>query len=420
MSKFAASEPRLGDHGRRSLVHALQFPLSSFIDDADGEPDVDLDEFFNPPSKKGKGKAAGPPPTPPPASKKGLAATPASPAVAGPSSTLHPRLRLIQFTPTKKYATRFTAKEHQLVQRNVEAVGHGQTILDDCISKVQHDLTAGLEGIDARLVGMAADLAEAANSGNPLTTSALIPASNKHTANSTAMGTAINDAYLRIPRHHLPSGAAPAQRLIRDRMSGDDAALINAAPIPNGKRAHDEDDDSVKRHPPGLVRPSPSWPRLRFSGVRSCRRRVTHHLRPAHPSARHRLYRYCPGLRRTGLRRTHCTWRTPSSSPERPSPLRSDGLGRELNHFPRNLISNVLTKTMHGVCYTSRRGSDDATAILIFDADTVAATWFIHTWNNAARPGDVAAPSLRTFLFPASPKWIESDPLPRPALFTFV
>ncbi|KAJ7105017.1 hypothetical protein C8R44DRAFT_987837 [Mycena epipterygia] len=255
MSKFAASR--------------TPFPLSSFIDDADSEPDVDLDEFFNPPSKKCKGT---------PASKKGPAATPASPAVAGPSSTLHPHLRLIQFTPTEseKPTIHFTAKEQQLVQHNVEAVGHGQTILDDRISKVQHDLTAGFEGVDARLVGMAAPTV--------------------HTANLTAMGTAINDAYVRIRQveeiagsitsltatvaqlgttfqavlHQLSasSGIAPPA------MSGDDAALINAALNPNGKHAHEEDDDSVKRQhldtgvtlpdsfvppPPGPVFASPAF-----------------------------------------------------------------------------------------------------------------------------------------------------------------
>ncbi|KAJ7092171.1 hypothetical protein C8R44DRAFT_990315 [Mycena epipterygia] len=385
--------------------HALQFSLSSFIDDADGEPDVDLDDH------------------------SGFS------AVAGPSSTLHPRLRLIQFTLTEKPATRFTAKEHQLVQRNVEAVGHGQTILDDRISKVQHDLTAGFEGIDARLVGMAADLAEAANGGNPLTTSTLITASNKHTANSTAMGTAINDAYVRIRQVEEIAGSITSltatvaqlgttfQAVLRQlcassgtapsAMSGDDAALINDALNPNGKRAHEEDDASVKRQhlDTGVTLPD-SFVLLAPSSLLRC---------SLLPPSCHPPSSSCPPLRPPPSRPLlpRPTLHRPTSHPLRLVRSLVLPLGN-YHHFPRNLISNVLTKTIRSVRYTSRRGSDDATAILIFDADTVAATWFIHVWNNAARSGDVAAPSLRTFLSPPSPKWIESDPLPRPALFTFV
>ncbi|KAJ7114894.1 hypothetical protein C8R44DRAFT_225455 [Mycena epipterygia] len=187
------------------------------------------------------------------------AATPASPTIAGPTSTLHAHLQLIQFTPTEKPTMCFTEKEHQLVQRNVEAVGHGQTILDDHISKVQHDLTVGFEGVDARLVGMA--------------------------ANSTAIRTAINDAYAYIRQvEEIPGSITSLTGTVAQlgitfqacctssapqdcipAMSGDDAALINAALNPNGKRAHEENDDSVKRQhldigaalPDSFVPPSP-------------------------------------------------------------------------------------------------------------------------------------------------------------------
>ncbi|KAJ7114899.1 hypothetical protein C8R44DRAFT_225501 [Mycena epipterygia] len=227
-----------------------------------------------------------------------------------------------------------TVKEHQLIQRNV---GHGQTILDDRISKVQHDLTVGFQGVDARLVGMAADLAEAANGSNPLTTSMLITASNKPTANSTAMGTAINDAYVRI-REIAGSISLCAtvaqlgttfQAMLRQlsaststgtappAMSGDYAALINTVRNPMGS-APTRRTTPTPRHrsrPPGFVRPSPSWSRLRCSGVRACRRRRAHRVRPAHPSVGPRLCRCSPGLHFTCLRRTHLAWYAPSSPP---------------------------------------------------------------------------------------------------------
>jgi hypothetical protein len=57
------------------------------------------------------------------------------------------------------------------------------------------------------------------------------------------------------------------------------------------------------------------------------------------------------------------------------------------NLTPRNLIMNVLThNTMRNARFTSRRGPDDATAILVFDADNVA-SWFIATWNGSPRTG---------------------------------
>ncbi|KAJ7081486.1 hypothetical protein C8R44DRAFT_905282 [Mycena epipterygia] len=426
-----------------SVADAVQFPLSSFIDDADGEPDADLEEFFNPPlSKKGKAKAAGPAPTPPPiaSTKKASTATPTSPAVAGPSSTLHAHLKSIGFTPIDKPTTRFTTKEHLLAQRNVEAVGHGQTILDDRISAMQHDMAMGFEGVEARLVGMAADHLETANGSNALTTSTLIAASNKHTANTTAMSTAINDAYVRIRQVEEAAAAITSltatvgqlsttfQAVLRQlsastgtatpAMSGDDAALINAALNPNGKRAREEDDDSAKRQhletgvnlpdsfvppPPGPVFAAPAFaPAAPAAPVYAAPVHAiaavaapTALVLPTPPAAP--IYAAAAGgyvaPAYVAPIAPGALPRPPPAGPPRvrPDPTREVQFGpmdwqRNFTQFPRNLISNVLTTTMYRVRYTSRRGADDATAILVFEADTIA-TWFIHTWNNHARPG---------------------------------
>ncbi|KAJ7822331.1 hypothetical protein B0H14DRAFT_3875593 [Mycena olivaceomarginata] len=52
---------------------------------------------------------------------------------------------------------------------------------------------------------------------------------------------------------------------------------------------------------------------------------------------------------------------------------------------PRNLILSVLA-TMRSARFTSRKGPDDETAVLVFEAESVA-TWFTAAWNNNSRVG---------------------------------
>ncbi|KAJ7846446.1 hypothetical protein B0H13DRAFT_1907780 [Mycena leptocephala] len=52
---------------------------------------------------------------------------------------------------------------------------------------------------------------------------------------------------------------------------------------------------------------------------------------------------------------------------------------------PCNLIMSVLA-SMRSTRFTSRKGLDDDTAILVFEAESVA-TWFIAAWNSATRVG---------------------------------
>ncbi|KAJ7215221.1 hypothetical protein B0H12DRAFT_1079079 [Mycena haematopus] len=57
------------------------------------------------------------------------------------------------------------------------------------------------------------------------------------------------------------------------------------------------------------------------------------------------------------------------------------------NQTPRNLVLAVLGHaTMRTARFTSRRGHDDVTAVIVFDAANVA-EWFIGTWNGSPRTG---------------------------------
>ncbi|KAJ6530505.1 hypothetical protein DFH09DRAFT_1184105 [Mycena vulgaris] len=57
-------------------------------------------------------------------------------------------------------------------------------------------------------------------------------------------------------------------------------------------------------------------------------------------------------------------------------------------HFaPRNLVNHVLgANNIRAARFTSRKGPNDLTAVLVFGADAVA-SWFVTTWNDSPRPG---------------------------------
>ncbi|KAF8211894.1 hypothetical protein K438DRAFT_1751497 [Mycena galopus ATCC 62051] len=60
---------------------------------------------------------------------------------------------------------------------------------------------------------------------------------------------------------------------------------------------------------------------------------------------------------------------------------------KKWNRNPHNLIMNTLgPTTMRGVHFSSRRGADDDTVIVVFEAETVA-NWFVTTWNASSRLG---------------------------------
>ncbi|KAJ7852203.1 hypothetical protein B0H14DRAFT_3866131 [Mycena olivaceomarginata] len=54
---------------------------------------------------------------------------------------------------------------------------------------------------------------------------------------------------------------------------------------------------------------------------------------------------------------------------------------RNWNRTPLQLINNIIGQpTMRNARFTSRRGSDDATAVLVFQ-EAAHASWFIDAWN---------------------------------------
>ncbi|KAJ7092142.1 hypothetical protein C8R44DRAFT_816501 [Mycena epipterygia] len=193
------------------------------------------------------------------------------------------------------------------------------------------------------------------------------------------MGTAVNDAYVRIRLVEEIAGSITSLTIIvvqldttfqavlcqlsassgtaPPAMSGDDAALIKAALKPNGKRAHEEDDDSMKRQhldtgvtlpdsfvppPPGPVFASPAFAPAAVASP-------TVFVLPTSPPAR-----------------VYAATAPASVAPIAPGPRIRPDPTREVqfgpmdwvgnyHHFPRNPISNVLKKTMRFVRYTSRR-----------------------------------------------------------------
>jgi hypothetical protein len=59
------------------------------------------------------------------------------------------------------------------------------------------------------------------------------------------------------------------------------------------------------------------------------------------------------------------------------------------NRTPYQLIHSILgANTMRNARFTSRRGPDDSTAVVVFDADAHRdAAWFIAAWNASTRAG---------------------------------
>ncbi|KAJ7822997.1 hypothetical protein B0H14DRAFT_3470370 [Mycena olivaceomarginata] len=58
---------------------------------------------------------------------------------------------------------------------------------------------------------------------------------------------------------------------------------------------------------------------------------------------------------------------------------------RDIHQQPRQPINNVLDfAMMRTVRYSSRKGADDFTAVLVFESDDVA-KWFVTTWNTNPR-----------------------------------
>ncbi|KAJ7504040.1 hypothetical protein B0H11DRAFT_1983368 [Mycena galericulata] len=177
---------------------------------------------------------------------------------------------MIQFTPVEKIAIRFTTAHHQAIQRNAEALAGGEIYLDNRITRVERDLAEGLEGVNAQLIGIAADQADATNAA---AIPSLINASNRLTANSTATNNALNEILIRIRQLEelaattisLPAtvGAiSDTLQVVMGRVSSLSGTLFDPAlggVNENGKRPRADDDrnDPAKHHRVAVDVPAP-------------------------------------------------------------------------------------------------------------------------------------------------------------------
>ncbi|KAJ7201484.1 hypothetical protein C8J57DRAFT_1412129 [Mycena rebaudengoi] len=210
-----------------------------------------------------------------------------------------------------------------------------------------------MEVVSAKLTGFAINNAEVLQAirTSPAATSvldtstlaALVTASNKHSANVTAIGAAMNDLVNRVHSLENTSARVTALEATAQSQAGTMQVLlarVSAQEAATGKRTLEHDDDPAAKH---------------------------QHVMPP----------------------TSFAYQYPSAPP---APQYASHLGPmawkgNFGAAPRNLVLAVLgTNTMRGVRYTTRRGSDDHTALLTFDADAVA-TWFINAWNDNTRVG---------------------------------
>ncbi|KAJ7672025.1 hypothetical protein B0H17DRAFT_1208818 [Mycena rosella] len=105
-------------------------------------------------------------------------------------------------------------------------------------------------------------------------------------------------------------------------------------------------------------------------------------------SRHHRVFPRCPRVpcAASGSRAAMPARVPPSSAGQSwmRGPPPPDGL---VHQAPRNLITTVIgVNTMHTARFSSRKGPDDDTAIIVFQAEAVAA-WFVATWNANPRIG---------------------------------
>ncbi|KAJ7756097.1 hypothetical protein DFH07DRAFT_1027791 [Mycena maculata] len=387
-------------------------PSASFFDD--DELDLDIDEFFTPAAeKRDKGK-------------KPVPATPAAPEApphAGPSSRAPEFLRRIGFVPAQKPVKRFGAEEHKATRRDLDTLAYATAELEVSLTRATKDFKDGLEGVNAQLVGFAADNDERVRAPaalaaqvNAHTIESLVVASNKLTANSTPSNAALNSVLERIrtlerlnasvtglqatieahdrtiktllSRTSASTGSSPPAPItvvptaVPAAPAGDDhlRAIVQEVLNANGKRARDdvEHQEPAKRQelvalPPSFIYPTPpTAPDFAAAPLAA----VALPIAPAPPPASGAASAYP----------------APPAAPASalPRPLLAVLLGpmdwrNNFHQAPRNLVTSVLGANMiRPAPFKSRKGPDDVTAVLVFEADTVA-QWFITTWNDNPR-----------------------------------
>ncbi|KAJ7679952.1 hypothetical protein B0H17DRAFT_1206245 [Mycena rosella] len=359
-----------------SVANSLGFPLTSlasFIEDEDDELDLDLEEFLNPPPKnKGKAKAA---PAPcrlladgmkkelaEAVEDRGLVADHTEGASCAPAAPIDAQNLSSIITALKKHGENSAAMMsaiHLTIAR-LEQLEHRAASVT-VISSIQ----ATLGSHDHMLKTILSRLSATSDSAPPAPSRNEAAAINAPVAN--------DDAHIHA--------------MVQD--------IVNQ----NGKRGREGDADGAlpKRQelvniPPPLSSSPPSPPRLR------------HQRMPLPPSPR----RPPPSprtLHRLRLPRCHARpW----------APLKGSLL---------TISAHGLKPTMCTARFSSRKGPDDDTAIIAFQAEAVAA-WFVATWNANPRIG-LAPPSFYSILFEYAvdgplfftllctrPKWVAPDLTP--------
>ncbi|KAF8172020.1 hypothetical protein K438DRAFT_1852098 [Mycena galopus ATCC 62051] len=308
----------------------------------------------------------------------------------------------------------------------------GLVDMDARVSKFSKDLEDGLSGVHARVVGLAADMAEGGRTTeDPYAMSTVVSALNTHTANGNALADAIRAVQGRIAElEKMPAAITSIQasldavhNTLRVVLSRTSASTGSAPPAPtaaeavvinaNGKRVHDADgvDDAAKRQhlaitaptpfslptappPPGYAAPAFAAPAPLLpapfvpAAAAPMPALIAPAPVPAHPFA-------VATIAPTALPTVPAPLpRAPPAGAPRvpPNPAREVLFGpmnweKKWNRNPHNLIMNTLgPNTMRGVHFSSRRGADDDTVIVVFEAETVA-NWFVTTWNASSRLG---------------------------------
>ncbi|KAJ7167878.1 hypothetical protein C8R46DRAFT_1094389 [Mycena filopes] len=294
--------------------------------------------------------------------------------------------------------------------RNTDCLAVAVTTNHDQIGSLRVEMREGFEGFKAQLIGLAADQSESSptfHSNVAGDISSLVAASNQHTANGVRMATVVDDALMRTRKLE---GSLDALTAVHATLNSHDATLKaildrisalsgSAPPAPSpanaallavgSKRPRDYDtfEEPTKRlHvAPGLMAPpafalpvAPPAPAFAAPG-----------FGPPAPALAPAGFTLPLPTAPSALPRA-----PPSSNPPRVHvpPTREVLFGPmnwENNHknTPRQLILNVLANVnMRSARFSARKGDDDQTAVLTFDADAVA-QWFIATWNASSRVG---------------------------------
>ncbi|KAJ7191585.1 hypothetical protein GGX14DRAFT_701545, partial [Mycena pura] len=176
----------------------------SFLEDDD--LDLDLDDFFSPPSK-GKGKAVAPPLAPPANDS----------TTAGPSNSTPAFLTSIGYT-LHELPKKFGAPDHKTTRILVDTAAMGLVAVNDGHARLSTQFKELAEGVEARFIAFASEQREYVPGGTVLPSTfdtsietALVSAVNKHTTNFGSMSQALNGGLARLAAAESSSNTIAAQ-----------------------------------------------------------------------------------------------------------------------------------------------------------------------------------------------------------------